>query len=78
MAKIAVSKSSAEREVMGYRNRHNTRQIADELGISHVLEGSVRKTGAWLQHRRQRRRPLCHYSDFQMEGPQFQLLPDAE
>ena len=33
---------------MGYRGKQNTRQIGDELGVSHVLEGSVRKTGAWL------------------------------
>src|SRR5437764_9537088 len=33
---------------MQYRDQHNTRQIADALGVSHVLEGSVRKTGAWL------------------------------
>jgi tetratricopeptide (TPR) repeat protein len=33
---------------MGYRGKQNTRQIGNELGVSHVLEGSVRKTGAWL------------------------------
>jgi len=48
LAKIAALKVISRTSVMGYRNRHNTRQIADELGISHVLEGSVCKTGAWL------------------------------
>src|SRR5438046_3921428 len=33
---------------MQYRDKHNTRQIGQELQVSHVLEGSVRKTGAWL------------------------------
>ena len=48
LAKIAVLKVISRTSVMGYRDQHNTRKIADELGVSHVLEGSVRKTGAWL------------------------------
>jgi TolB-like protein/predicted Ser/Thr protein kinase/Flp pilus assembly protein TadD len=48
LAKIASLKVISRTSVMQYRNQHNTRQIGDELGISHVLEGSVRKTGAWL------------------------------
>ena len=48
LAKIADLKVISRTSVMGYRNQQNTRQIGDELGISHVLEGSVRKTGAWL------------------------------
>jgi len=48
LAKIAALKVISRTSVLGYRDQHNTRQIADELGISHVLEGSVRKTGAWL------------------------------
>ena len=48
LAKIARLKVVSRTSVMQYRNRHNTRQIGDELGVSHVLEGSVRKTGAWL------------------------------
>jgi TolB-like protein/Flp pilus assembly protein TadD len=48
LAKIADLKVISRTSVMGYRGKHNTRQIADELGVSHVLEGSVRKTGAWL------------------------------
>jgi len=48
LAKIADLKVISRTSVMQYRNQHNTRQIGDELGVSHVLEGSVRKTGAWL------------------------------
>ncbi len=48
LAKIANLKVISRTSVMQYRNQHNTRQIGDELGVSHVLEGSVRKTGAWL------------------------------
>jgi serine/threonine-protein kinase len=33
---------------MNYRGERNMREIGDALGVSHVLEGSVRKTGAWL------------------------------
>jgi TolB-like protein/Flp pilus assembly protein TadD/predicted Ser/Thr protein kinase len=48
LAKIADLKVISRTSVMGYRNLQNTRQIGNELGVSHVLEGSVRKTGAWL------------------------------
>jgi len=48
LAKIADLKVISRTSVMGYRDQHNTRQIGNELGVSHVLEGSVRKTGAWL------------------------------
>jgi serine/threonine protein kinase/Flp pilus assembly protein TadD len=48
LAKIADLKVISRTSVMQYRNQHNTRQIGNELGVSHVLEGSVRKTGAWL------------------------------
>src|SRR5262249_42860744 len=48
LAKIATLKVISRTSVMQYRDQHNTRQIADALGVSHVLEGSVRKTGAWL------------------------------
>src|SRR5262245_30958679 len=33
---------------MAYRGEHNTREIGDAIRLSHVLEGSVRKTGARL------------------------------
>jgi TolB-like protein/Flp pilus assembly protein TadD/predicted Ser/Thr protein kinase len=48
LAKIASLKVISRTSVMGYRGRHNTRDIGETLGVSHVLEGSVRKTGAWL------------------------------
>jgi len=48
LAKIAHLKVISRTSVMGYRDKHNTRQIGNELGVTHVLAGSVRKTGAWL------------------------------
>jgi TolB-like protein/tRNA A-37 threonylcarbamoyl transferase component Bud32/Flp pilus assembly protein TadD len=48
LAKIADLKVISRTSVMQYRDQYNTRQIGYELGVSHVLEGSVRKTGAWL------------------------------
>ncbi len=48
LAKIADLKVISRTSVLQYRNQRNTRQVGDELGVSHVLEGSVRKTGAWL------------------------------
>ena len=48
LAKIAALKVISRTSVMQYRDKQNTRQIGNELDVSHVLEGSVRKTGAWL------------------------------
>ena len=48
LAKIAALKVISRTSVMGYRGKHNTRDIGEALGVSHVLEGSVQKTGAWL------------------------------
>jgi TolB-like protein/Flp pilus assembly protein TadD/predicted Ser/Thr protein kinase len=48
LAKIAGLKVISRTSVMQYRDKQNTRQIGKELQVSHVLEGSVRKTGAWL------------------------------
>ena len=48
LAKIADLKVISRTSVMGYRGKQNTREIGNALGVSHVLEGSVRKTGAWL------------------------------
>jgi TolB-like protein/Flp pilus assembly protein TadD len=48
LAKIADLKVISRTSVMGYRGKQNTRQIGKELQVSHVLEGSVRKIGAWL------------------------------
>src|SRR5882724_5494038 len=48
LAKIAALKVISRTSVMQYRDQHNTREIGNALGVSHLLEGSVRKTGAWL------------------------------
>jgi TolB-like protein len=48
LAKIADLNVISRTSVMGYQGKQNTRKIGSELGVSHVLEGSVRKTGAWL------------------------------
>jgi TolB-like protein/Tfp pilus assembly protein PilF/predicted Ser/Thr protein kinase len=48
LAKIADLKVISRTSVTQYRDQHNTREIGDALGVSHVLEGSVRKAGAWL------------------------------
>jgi TolB-like protein/Tfp pilus assembly protein PilF/predicted Ser/Thr protein kinase len=48
LAKIAHLKVISRTSVMGYRGKQNTREIGDTLRVSHLLEGSVRKTGAWL------------------------------
>jgi serine/threonine protein kinase/tetratricopeptide (TPR) repeat protein len=48
LAKIAGLKVISRSSVIGYRGKQNTREIGNALGVSHVLEGSVRKTGAWL------------------------------
>src|SRR5262249_8132725 len=48
LANIAALKVISRSSVMQYRGELNTRGIGEALGVSHVLEGSVRKTGAWL------------------------------
>jgi TolB-like protein len=48
LAKIADLKVISRTSVMHYRGKRNIRQIGDALGVSHVLEGSVRKSGARL------------------------------
>jgi TolB-like protein/Flp pilus assembly protein TadD/predicted Ser/Thr protein kinase len=48
LAKVAALKVISRTSVMGFRGKQNTREIGDALRVSHVLEGSVRKTGAWL------------------------------
>src|SRR4029077_1026126 len=48
LAKIADLKVISRTSVMGYQGKQNTREIGDALRVFHVLEGSVRKTGAWL------------------------------
>jgi serine/threonine-protein kinase len=48
LAKIADLRVISRTSVMDFRGKHNSREIGDALRVSHVLEGSVRKTGAWL------------------------------
>jgi TolB-like protein len=48
LAKIADLKVISRTSVMEFHGKHNTREIGGALRVSHVLEGSVRKTGAWL------------------------------
>ncbi|MBO0695018.1 MAG: protein kinase, partial [Verrucomicrobia bacterium] len=48
LAKISGLKVISRTSVMEYRGRQNTREIGKALGVSHVLEGSVRKTGGRL------------------------------
>jgi TolB-like protein/Tfp pilus assembly protein PilF len=48
LAKIADLKVISRTSVMRYRGERNMRQIGEALRVSHVLEGSVRKTGAWV------------------------------
>src|SRR6266705_267073 len=48
LARIADLKVISRTSMMGYRGRQNIRQIGDEMRVSHVLEGSVRRVGARL------------------------------
>jgi TolB-like protein/Tfp pilus assembly protein PilF len=48
LAKIADLKVISRTSVMQYRGKQNVRDIGNALRVSHVLEGSVRKTGARL------------------------------
>jgi TolB-like protein/Flp pilus assembly protein TadD len=45
LAKVANLKVISRTSVMEYRGKRNIRQIGEALRVSHVLEGSVRKTG---------------------------------
>jgi TolB-like protein/tRNA A-37 threonylcarbamoyl transferase component Bud32/Tfp pilus assembly protein PilF len=48
LAKIADLKVISRTSVMKYRGKRNVRQISNELRVSHILEGSVRRTGTHL------------------------------
>jgi TolB-like protein/Tfp pilus assembly protein PilF/predicted Ser/Thr protein kinase len=45
LAKIAGLKVISRTSVMEYRGKRNVRQIGNDLRVSHILEGSVRRTG---------------------------------
>jgi adenylate cyclase len=49
LAKIGHLKVISRSSVMQYRGNRNIRQIGDTLGVSHVLQGSVHKTGGRLR-----------------------------
>src|SRR5438270_3232824 len=49
LAKIADLKVISRTSVMEYRGKRNLRQIGNDLRVSHVLEGSVSKTGTHLR-----------------------------
>jgi serine/threonine-protein kinase len=48
LAKIADLKVISRTSVMEYRGKRNLRQIGNDLGVSHVLEGSIRRAGSHL------------------------------
>jgi len=48
LATIADLKVISRTSVMQYRGKRNMHETGDALHVSHVLGGSVRKTGAWL------------------------------
>jgi serine/threonine protein kinase/tetratricopeptide (TPR) repeat protein len=48
LAKIGDLKVISRTSVMDYRGKRNLRQIGNDLRVSHVLEGSVRRTGTVL------------------------------
>src|SRR5262249_32764779 len=45
LAKIADLKVISRTSVMQYRGKRDVRQIGNALGVSHVLEGTVRRSG---------------------------------
>src|SRR5262245_36462477 len=49
LAKIADLKVISRTSVMDYRGKRNLRQIGNDLRVSHVLEGSVRRNGTHLR-----------------------------
>jgi serine/threonine protein kinase/tetratricopeptide (TPR) repeat protein len=49
LAKIGELKVISRTSVMEYRGKRNLRQIGNDLRVSHVLEGSVRRAGTHLR-----------------------------
>jgi serine/threonine protein kinase/tetratricopeptide (TPR) repeat protein len=49
LARIADLKVISRTSVMDYRGKRNVRQIGNDLRVSHVLEGSVRRAGTRLR-----------------------------
>src|SRR6266513_509460 len=48
LGNIASLRVISRTSVMQYRGKQNTHEIGEALRVSHVLEGSVSKTGSWL------------------------------
>jgi serine/threonine protein kinase/Flp pilus assembly protein TadD len=49
LAKIADLKVISQTSVIDYRGKRNLRQIGNDLRVSHVLEGSIRRSGTHLR-----------------------------
>src|SRR6266436_1764375 len=49
LAKIADLKVISRTSVMDYRGKRNVRQVGNDLGVSYVLEGSVRRSSTHLR-----------------------------
>ena len=49
LAKIGDLKVISQTSVMDYRGKRNVRQIGNDLRVTHVLEGSVRRSGTHLR-----------------------------
>jgi len=49
LAKVADLKVISRTSVMEYRGKRNLRQVGNDLRVSHVLEGSVRRDGTHLR-----------------------------
>src|SRR5262249_25422681 len=49
LAKVGDLKVISRTSVMDYRGKRNLRQIGNDLRVSHVLEGSIRRAGTHLR-----------------------------
>jgi len=49
LSRVSGLKVISRTSVMGYRGKANLRQIASELGVSNILEGSVQRAGGRLR-----------------------------
>src|SRR5438552_2814286 len=49
LAKVADLKVISRTSVMQYRGKRNMREIGDALNVSHILEGSVRRSGGRIR-----------------------------
>jgi len=68
LARIADLKVISRSSVMEYRDKRNVRQIGNDLRVSHVLEGSVRRIGTRLHMNAQL---IDTHTDAQMWAEQY-------